>query len=126
MKLCSVCSSTNVRRSGVHVSEARAHPFQSPYRCLDCGARFWVVSRRTRLGAFAGGTVALTLATFLLVPVLWRHPLPAAKDTRPAANMSMPRGAAPASAEGRTIDDIMKAQTEVLTQRFDQTRQQTR
>ena len=122
MKRCSVCGSTNVRRSGVHVSEARSHPFQSPYRCLDCEARFWVVSRRTRLGAFAGGTVALTIATFLLGPMLWRHQVPAAKDTRPKSSLSAPRSAAADSAERRTLDDIMKAQTEVLTQRFDQTR----
>jgi len=127
MKLCTVCSSANVRRSGVHVSEARSHPFQSPYRCLDCEARFWVVSRRTRLGAFAGGTVlltiVLTIATFLLGPMLWRHQLPAAKDTRPASSLSTPRSAASDSPERRTIGDIMKeAQTEILTQRFDQTR----
>ena len=122
MKLCTVCSSANVRRSGVHVSEARSHPFQSPYRCLDCEARFWVVSRRTRLGAFAGGTVVLTIATFVLGPMLWRHQLPAAKDTRPASSLSTPRSAASDSVERRTIDDIMKAQTDILTQRFDQTR----
>ena len=122
MKHCSVCRSTNVRRSGTHVSEAGSHRFHSPYRCLDCDARFWVVSRRARLGAAAGGTVALALVIFLLGPMLWRHQQPPVRDTRPSSNLQMPRITPTESAERRTVDEIVKAQSDVLTQRFDQRR----
>src|SRR5438094_8531436 len=44
---CPACSSFNVRRSTIRPSEALAKPrLRSPYRCRDCGERFWVVSRR--------------------------------------------------------------------------------
>jgi hypothetical protein len=44
---CPACNSFNVRRSTIRPSEASAKPrLHSPYRCRDCGERFWVVSRR--------------------------------------------------------------------------------
>lgn len=44
---CPTCSSFNVRRSSILPSEASAKPrLRSPYRCRDCGERFWVISRR--------------------------------------------------------------------------------
>ena len=44
---CPACSSFNVRRSSIRPSEASAKPrLHSPYRCRDCGERFWVISRR--------------------------------------------------------------------------------
>jgi hypothetical protein len=44
---CPACNSFNVRRSSIHPSEASAKPrLRSPYRCRDCGERFWVISRR--------------------------------------------------------------------------------
>ena len=44
---CPTCGSLNVRRSSVLPPEASAAPrLRSPYRCRDCGTRFWVISRR--------------------------------------------------------------------------------
>lgn len=44
---CPACSSFNVRRSSIRPLEASAKPrLRSPYRCRDCGERFWVISRR--------------------------------------------------------------------------------
>ena len=41
----------------------RSHSFQSPYRCQSCESRFWVLSRKTRIGTTAAGACAL----FILV-----------------------------------------------------------
>ncbi|HTS20190.1 MAG TPA: sel1 repeat family protein [Casimicrobiaceae bacterium] len=45
---CPACGSLNVRRSQLRASEegARGPRLRSPYRCRDCGERFWVISRR--------------------------------------------------------------------------------
>jgi hypothetical protein len=59
---CLNCGSANVRRSGFVLSEAGNHSFRSPYRCRECDARFWVVSKKTYVAAIAGGTaLALTV-----------------------------------------------------------------
>ena len=62
MKRCKLCLSTNIRRSGLHEAALRAHPLQSPYRCLDCDSRYWVVSRSARLTAIAGACVGIAFA----------------------------------------------------------------
>jgi hypothetical protein len=67
MKRCTACHSAHVRRSGVHPAEARLHRFRSPYRCLDCNTRFWVVSRRTRIGIAL--FCVLVVATFVGVGI---------------------------------------------------------
>ena len=52
---CPACSSFNVRRSTIRPSEALPKPrLRSPYRCRDCGERFWVVSRRANFVASLG------------------------------------------------------------------------
>ena len=57
---CPACSSLNVRRSTIRPSEALAKPrLRSPYRCRECGERFWVVSRRANYVA--------SLAVFAIV-----------------------------------------------------------
>jgi len=45
---CPACGSFNVRRSLLHASDDRPHGprLRSPYRCRDCGERFWLISRR--------------------------------------------------------------------------------
>lgn len=44
---CPACSRFNVRRSSIRPAEVSAKPrLRSPYRCRDCGERFWVISRR--------------------------------------------------------------------------------
>jgi hypothetical protein len=56
---CPACGSLNVRRSSLRPSELSRRPrFRSPYRCRDCGDRFWVVSRRVN---YVGGTVGVVL-----------------------------------------------------------------
>jgi len=60
LRKCPSCGSFNVRRSSIRVSEVLAHHvLRSPYRCRECGKRFWVVSKR-----------AYYLAGFLVVAVL--------------------------------------------------------
>jgi hypothetical protein len=58
---CPACRSTQVRRSGTYPYETSRHPFQSPYRCLECDARFWVTSRRTRTAIAAIGVLAVSV-----------------------------------------------------------------
>jgi hypothetical protein len=70
VKRCTECNSANVRRSGAHTVEGHQHPFHSPYRCDDCNARFWVISRKIRLGAVAGGALVATFVALAFVPFL--------------------------------------------------------
>ena len=70
MKRCTECHSVNIRRSGVHAAEGHMHPFHSPYRCEDCNARFWVLSRKTRWGAAAGGAFVAAAVALALVPLV--------------------------------------------------------
>ena len=61
---CPACGGSNVQRSSIRRSEAGAHAFRSPYRCKDCRHRFWVISRKTRVGFVA---IAASLATIAAV-----------------------------------------------------------
>src|SRR5258708_6798589 len=48
-KECPSCGSSEVRRSSFRSSEERQlHVFESPYRCIQCRLRFWVISRKSR------------------------------------------------------------------------------
>jgi len=60
MKRCLACRSLNVNRSFLSEEEAASHPLQSPYRCAKCNTRFWVISRKTRMGAVVASATALT------------------------------------------------------------------
>jgi hypothetical protein len=47
-RTCPSCKSLNARRSSVRASEITLrHIFLSPYRCRECRARFWVLSKNT-------------------------------------------------------------------------------
>jgi hypothetical protein len=62
---CPACGSLNVRRSSLRPTELTGRPrVRSPYRCRDCGERFWVISRRANYAvvAVAAVLVAGTLA----------------------------------------------------------------
>jgi hypothetical protein len=60
IRKCPSCKSYNARRSTVRTSEVTLrHLFLSPYRCRDCRARFWVLSRNFYLIAGTLGVVAL-------------------------------------------------------------------
>ena len=89
------------------------HPFHSPYRCQDCNARFWVISRRARWGA-TGGLIVLMIVGVVAVPMAWRHQVAPAQATP----------AAPGAANAVPLDDIVKAQSlsadgQVRAGRFD-------
>ena len=48
-KKCPSCGSVDVRRSEFEDQEEQYLFFlKSPYRCKECGLRFWVVSRKVR------------------------------------------------------------------------------
>jgi transposase-like protein len=70
---CSNCESSNVRRS-TRDKDGLAQPlFRSPYRCRDCGEKFWVVGRRIyrRVGAaIAVNVVFVALIAGLVVLVV--------------------------------------------------------
>jgi hypothetical protein len=63
---CPACGSLNVRRSLLNASEDRASGprLRSPYRCRDCGERFFVISRKANfvLAFFAIAVVAGVVA----------------------------------------------------------------
>jgi hypothetical protein len=69
---CPACGSANIRRSAKRGAEASAHAFRSPYRCESCKHRFWLVSRKARLGAATAGIVLFSaivfVATLLVLP----------------------------------------------------------
>ena len=55
---CPACNSLNVRRSTIRPAEKSATPrLRSPYRCRDCGERFWVISKRANYFAGLAGIV---------------------------------------------------------------------
>ena len=62
---CPTCGSLNVRRSRLRASETSTSGprLRSPHRCRDCGARFWVISRRVN---YALVFVAIVLAAGVL------------------------------------------------------------
>ena len=62
---CPHCGCLDVRKSGSLQSEAQAHRFHSPYRCRECDARFWVVSRKAYLVALAG--VVIVVAALVVI-----------------------------------------------------------
>ena len=114
MKHCTVCNSTNVRRSGAHPLEASQHRFHSPYRCLDCEARFWVVSRRARLGATAGGAVALALVLAVAIPTVTRVAGMVGHSSASAANASTADVAVEPGTQ-RVVDELLRTQSDYLT-----------
>ena len=69
MKQCPHCRSYKVRRSFLERGEAAAHRFRSPYRCEDCGTRFWTISRKMRVRA-ATAVVVLLVAVLLFASAM--------------------------------------------------------
>ncbi len=113
MHHCTICHSANVRRSGASPGEAHLHPFKSPYRCQECDARFWVLSRRTKWGAAASGVIALFIVAAVAAPVLWRqHVYPAV--TPPDARVPLTGSNATPSTEQSRLDDILRMQSTMV------------
>jgi hypothetical protein len=67
---CPNCGSVDIRRSGSGDAEAKVHPFRSPYRCLRCRERFWVLSRRVRVSAAVAAVMIVLVAVFVTA-ILW-------------------------------------------------------
>jgi hypothetical protein len=79
------------------------HRFRSPYRCKDCGARFWVISRRARLaGVFLGAALLLVLTPIVLY---WHAVRTAQQDDVINAQKG--------EAEALSLDDVVLRQIEV-------------
>jgi len=119
VKQCAVCGSANVRRSRVHPSEAETHPFRSPYRCHDCDARFWVVSRRARVGAVAGGAAVLALLILVGSQMALHSFIPRSDSPRPSSVAASNRDALDA-VDRRALDDIIKLQSDVVDKELQQ------
>ena len=62
---CPNCRSPKTRRSSRGKDPSAQPLFRSPYRCHDCGQKFWVIGRRVyeRVGAF----IAMNTVFFVLV-----------------------------------------------------------
>src|SRR5256886_17116586 len=63
---CQNFKSFDVRRSSVRALGAATKPkLRSPYRCRDCGARFWVVSKHAfYLAGVAGNAIVAGAAAW--------------------------------------------------------------
>ena len=66
---CPVCGCAHLRRSTIHSEdEEQLRILLSPYRCNDCGERFWTISRKARHTAI--GIVVLMLVGLLVALLL--------------------------------------------------------
>ena len=82
---CPNCKSFDVRRSSVRSLGAATKPkLRSPYRCRDCGARFWVISKRAfYLAGVAGISIVAGAVAWNVVGALAESrqaPKPTAPD----------------------------------------------
>jgi predicted RNA-binding Zn-ribbon protein involved in translation (DUF1610 family) len=69
---CPACGNTNARRSAFQFHELTPrNVFRSPYRCRDCGLRFWVVSRAS-LWAIA----TVVLVALVTAAIAWKLATP--------------------------------------------------
>ncbi len=69
LRRCPRCHSFNVRRSSLRPGDAPAGPlFHSPYRCRDCGERFWLVTSRL---VSLGYTVAIVVVSAGTAGTAW-------------------------------------------------------
>ena len=74
-RTCPSCKSLNARRSSVRATEITFRLiFLSPYRCRDCRARFWVISKNTYylfgivMVAMAVGAIGLNVGAWFETP----------------------------------------------------------
>src|SRR5271166_1517883 len=83
---CPKCNSFDVRRSSVREAGASPKPtLRSPYRCRNCGERFWVISRRAYyLAGLIGVAVVAGVAAWFLVGA----PDEPRRGSKPAASVT--------------------------------------
>jgi len=94
--------------------ERKSHPFRSPYRCRECGARFWVISRKARRGAAIGGVLVLTV--LLLVSLLHRQHASSAIDATASVN-SQRSAIQDSMPQPSSLDNLIARQNEGRAQR---------
>ena len=104
-----------MRRSGVHSSELESHAFRSPYRCDICDTRFWVMSRKARIGLgiglVAAGASIVSAVLFAGGSVLVaRH---AHRPVGPAAAVSAPDPGVPVPLASLPDDVVGEARSRV-------------
>jgi TPR repeat protein len=69
LRRCPRCNSFNVRRSSLRPGDAPNGPLlHSPYRCRDCGERFWLVTSRL---VSLGYTVAIVVVSAGIAGTAW-------------------------------------------------------
>lgn len=85
---CPQCGSREVRRSQIRCAEHGDHAFRSPYRCRECNTRFWIISRRTRVGITAIGALIAAMLVVGSVALLLARLVPerSASTTEQAAS----------------------------------------
>jgi len=102
---CSHCGSANVRRSGRLASEVGTYPFRSPYRCHDCDRRFWVLSRKTLVGAAAAAAMlVIVLFMWSTIGLVARHDASPAHAATPGTTLDTRINIGPQS-DARTMGD---------------------
>src|SRR5438067_448648 len=110
---CPNCKSFDVRRSSVRALGAATKPkLRSPYRCRDCGARFWVVSKHAfYLAGVAGIAIVAGAAAWNVVGALdesRRGAKPTALDAASIAvlHLRSSEQVLEAQAESRRLSDV--------------------
>jgi hypothetical protein len=70
---CPQCGSLAVRRSSFEgPDEQQDHVLLSPYRCENCGSRFWVISRRARYMSIGILVLLILMIAWMIIP--WPPP----------------------------------------------------
>ena len=64
-RTCPNCRSLNVRRSTKDKDGSAQPLFRSPYRCRDCGEKFWAIGRR--IYRYVGAVIAVNVVFFTLI-----------------------------------------------------------
>ena len=86
-RTCPKCHAANVRRSSTAAADRtwRNHLF-SRYRCRECLAQFWVISRKTyaAVAGFVGAIVLVVIGVFVLESVFSRQSAPPRKRSEAA------------------------------------------
>jgi hypothetical protein len=104
---CPVCGSHIVLPSHFRGhAEREHHPSRSPYRCRACGARFFVISHRTRqalIGLLIAVPIAFAVVNWLLTPAITKGPqLPNATESPNSPNLPN----LPATSESATLAEM--------------------
>ena len=111
-KKCPACDSHVVVPSHFRGrAERERYPSRSPYRCRACGARFFVISHKTRqavIGLLVAIPIAFTVVNWLLTPaaITKRPQLP--NSTESPNSPDSPNSAASFEAKAATLAEMAK------------------